>query len=171
MKSRETQVRGVLLWRRRQRGRGAGWKSWQRREPLLCPPTAPGASEAPDRWRRTTCRVSPPAKEHHRVKAILHSMENLVPFGPKLRMPLITFQRMCWYKYWLLKWVATGAKHIWLTNRSSFHLNHHSWMLPFSSKSLEMGHTEKTLSKKPWSHNAKTWILHKWGFKQGPNCA
>lgn len=50
---------------------------------------------------------------------------------------------------------CTLRKHIWLTNRSSFHLNHHSWMLPFSSKSLEMGHTEKTRSKMPWSRNAK----------------
>lgn len=37
-----------------------------------------------------------------------------------------------------------------LTKRSSFHLNHHSWMLPFSSKNLDMGHTEKMLSKNSW---------------------
>lgn len=60
-----------------------------------------------------------------------------------------------------LKCGETGAKRIWLTNRSSLHLNHHSWMLPCSSKSMEMGHTEKIFSKKPWSHNTKTWILHK----------
>lgn len=38
-----------------------------------------------------------------------------------------------------------------LTKRSSFHLNHHSRTLPFSSKSLEKGHAEKMLSKKPWN--------------------
>lgn len=36
-----------------------------------------------------------------------------------------------------------------LTNRSSFHLNHHSRTLPLSSKSLEKGQAEKMLSKEP----------------------
>lgn len=33
------------------------------------------------------------------------------------------------------------------TNLSSFHLNHHSWMLPCSSKSFEIGQREKKPSK------------------------
>lgn len=42
-----------------------------------------------------------------------------------------------------------------LTKRSSFHRNHHSWMLPFSSKNLEMGHTEKMLSKNSWGRTRR----------------
>lgn len=66
----ESQMWRVLQWRRRRRGGGAGWRSWQRRERLLCPPTAPDASAAPDRWRQTASRVSPPAKKHYHVKNV-----------------------------------------------------------------------------------------------------
>lgn len=53
-----------------------------------------------------------------------------------------------------------------LTNRSSFHLNHHSRTLPFSSKSLEKGHAEKMLLKKPWSQSASVSVTPRTPSKQ-----
>lgn len=91
-----------------------------------------------------------PNQKHHDLNAMLHSLEILGK------------------SFWFWEYISVKVAVEWLTNRSNFHLNHHSWMLPFSSKSLEMGHTEKILSKKPWSHNVWTWILDKKGHKHEP---
>lgn len=141
-------VRRDLQWRRRLRERGAGWRPWQGRGPLLYPLTAPDASAAPDRWRQTTCRVSPPAKEH---QTTLNSLTKFEKFFSLVKPSDPLIKNQISNKVFMQRWIsAIGSSHIWLTNRSSFHLNHHSWMLPFSSKSLEMGHREKTPSKIPW---------------------
>lgn len=53
-----------------------------------------------------------------------------------------------------------------LTNRSSFHLNHHSWTLPCSSKNLEMGHAEKMLSKNSWGEQDGEGVMSRRGNTQ-----
>lgn len=74
-------------------------------------------------------------------------------------MPVYRAQRdrMLKVRFWGQEWAGTRERHSRLTNRSSFHRNHHSWTLPFSSKNLEMGHTEKMLSKESWRHRSKMW--------------